>query len=116
MDNYQIDIRSRLLINDKIVYGLGISQLLQHINDLKSIRLAAAKMGMTYKKALTIIKAAEKGLGKQLLIKKIGGTDGGGSYLTDFGKSFMDQFKHFEKDVTLYANNLFKEYFDNFGA
>lgn len=114
MKKYQISVRTRLLIDDKVIYGQGISQLLQQIDTLKSIRLAAKEMGMTYRKALSIIKIAEEGLHQQLLIKKIGGIDGGGSYLTDFGKEFMNQFKNFENDILGYSNDKFKEYFKGF--
>lgn len=114
MIKQELNVRVRLLLNNKVVYGQGISQLLQHIDVTKSIRLAAIEMGMTYRKALTIIKTAEKELEQPLLTKKIGGTDGGGSALTDFGKDFMQRFKLLEEDIANYANNKFKEYFNNF--
>lgn len=113
-DNYDIDVRIRIKIDDIVTYGSGISELLQKIDQLGSINKAAKSIGMNYKKALSIIKRAESKLGKQLIEKSIGGTSGGGSELTQFGKFFVYQFNAMEKDIKEYALGLMKGYFEGF--
>ena len=110
-DHYDIDIRIRIKIDDIVTYGSGISELLQKTDQMGSINKAAKSIGMNYKKALNIIKRAESKLGKQLIEKSIGGTEGGGSKLTPFGRSFVYQFNAMEKEVKEYALKLMKKYF-----
>ena len=111
-DYYDIDIRIRIKIDNIVTYGSGISELLQKIDQLGSINKAAQNIGMNYKKALSIIKRAESKLGKKLIEKSIGGTMGGGSELTQFGKFFVYQFNAMEKEVKEYTLKLMKEYFE----
>ena len=113
-DYYDIDIRIRIKIDDIVTYGSGISELLRKVDQLGSINKAAKSIGMNYKKALSIIKRAESKLGKKLIEKSIGGTEGGGSELTLFGKSFVYQFNTVEEKVRKYALGLVKEYFEGF--
>lgn len=111
-DNYyDIDIRIRIKIDDTVTYGSGISELLQKTDQLGSINKAARNIGMNYKKALNIIKRAEIKLEEKLIEKSIGGTKGGGSKLTPFGKFFVYQFDIIEKEVREYTLELMKKYF-----
>ena len=113
-DYYDIDIRIRIKIDNIVTYGSGISELLQKIDQLGSINKAAQNIGMNYKKALSIIKRAESKLGKNLIEKSIGGTKGGGSELTQFGKFFVYQFNAVEEDVKKYTLELIKKSFKEF--
>ena len=113
-DHYDIDIRIRIKIDNIVTYGSGISELLQKIDQLGSINKAAQNIGMNYKKALNIIKRAEAKLGKKLIEKSIGGTKGGGSELTQFGKFFVYQFNNVEEDVKKYTLELIKKSFKEF--
>ena len=53
-------------------------------------------------------------MGKKLIEKSIGGTKGGGSELTQFGKFFVYQFNAVEEDVKKYALELIKKSFKEF--
>ncbi len=113
MKNWSIDIRIRFIKGDQIVYGKGVSELLQCVDELKSIRAAASQLGMTYRKALKIIRNAEEGFGREIMIKKIGGEHGGGSTLTEFGKELVYHFKEYEADVLNYTQRKKEDYFND---
>lgn len=110
-NNFNVSIRIRINDEDTVVYGNGVSTLLQLTEKHQSIHAAAKEMGMSYPKALHIIKRAEQHFNEQLLVKKVGGFEGGGSSLTDFGKMVVSQFNLLEKDVIRYAIQKTKEYF-----
>ena len=57
-------------------FGPGIATLLERVREHKSLRSAAASMGMAYSKALKLIKQAEKALGFPLTQRSVGGRDG----------------------------------------
>ena len=109
--SYDLDMRIRIKIDGVITYGSGISKLLQKVDQLGSINAAAKDMGMTYIKALAIIKNAEDKLNKKLLEKSIGGVGGGGSKLTEFGQNFVYQFSLLEAEVKEHTLKLMNKYF-----
>lgn len=112
-NQFNVSVRIRFNNDDEVVYGNGISKLLQLTEKTHSIHSAAIEMGMSYPKALKIIKRAEKNFNEKLLEKKVGGVDGGGSELTDFGKMLVYQFKILEQDVQDFAVKKTEEYFPN---
>ncbi len=71
----------------------------------------AKDMGMTYIKALSIIKNAEEKLKNKLLEKSIGGLGGGGSKLTPFGQHFVYEFCVMEEKVKKYTLELMDAHF-----
>ena len=106
MSTYHWVVRVRMKKGGEIVYGGGISYLLQKTDALGSLLAAAKEMGMSYRKALHIVKRAEEHLGKPLLKKVIGGPGGGGSELTAFAKDFVYRFRDLEQAVERYARGL----------
>jgi molybdate transport system regulatory protein len=60
-------------------FGEGPCRLLHRIEETGSLRAAAQAMGLSYSKALRMVKRAEKELGFALTRKTIGGRGGGGS-------------------------------------
>lgn len=111
--NFNITVRIRFNDDTITFYGKGISQLLQLTEEHQSIHAAAKEMGMSYSKALKIIKRAEEYFDEKLLNKKVGGLEGGGSSLTDFGKMIVNHFQMLEHDVLQYTIQKTKEYFPN---
>lgn len=86
---------------DKGVYfGHGRYELLLLINELGSLKLASEKMGISYRGAWGKIKKTEEIIGKELIHKD---NNKEGYKLTEFGKTFVDEFKSYYDDVTEYA-------------
>lgn len=96
---------------DEKCFGPGVVLLLEKIKENSSIRKAAFEIGMSYSKAWTIIRRAEKNLGFELLYSKIGGADGGGATLTENGEKLISLFRTYEKEVFRFSDEKFSHYF-----
>ena len=94
----QIDLR--LLDEDGArVFGPGPRGLLRAVGATHSLSAAAAQIGMSYSKALRIVRNAERGLGVRLLERRIGGADGGGSKLTPQAVDLLARYDVWERQV-----------------
>lgn len=87
--------------NDGVYFGHGRYELLLLINELGSLKLAAERMGISYRGAWGKIKKTEEVIGKPLIYKD---NNKEGYKLTDFGKDFVNEFKSYYDDVTGYAS------------
>ena len=68
-------------------------------------------MGMSYTKALRIIRDAEKELGFPLVLSEKGGNNRGMTTLTEKGRQVLAAFKEIYTDVSAYAEKLVNEKF-----
>lgn len=93
------------------IFGPGIAELMEHVDELHSLRKATAAMGMAYSKAWSIVKNAERALGFALLETSVGGKGGGSAVLTDRGRQFLQAYRRFETVVHSYADEIFEELF-----
>ncbi len=82
-------VRGRFwLVNDDGTEWIGIGrvQLLRAIEESGSIRQAAQRLGMSYKRAWSLVQAMNR-LGPQpMVIRETGGRHGGGARLTAYGR------------------------------
>lgn len=102
------------LFTDEKCFGPGIAELLRRVRELKSLRAAAASMGMAYSKAWTILRAAETGLGFKLLNSTTGGKHGGGATLTPEAEAILAAYERYCANVRQCAAQLFDEDFREF--
>jgi molybdate transport system regulatory protein len=86
-------------------------ELLEKIETYSSIKKATAAMGMSYTKALRIIRNAEGELGFPLVISEKGGNDRGATRLTEKGRRVLAAFKEIYTEVSAHAEKLFAEKF-----
>ena len=93
------------------IFGPGIAELLEHVDELHSLRKATMEVGMAYSKAWSIVKNAENALGFPLLETKTGGKGGGCAVLTERGRAFLNAYRQFESVVHAYADEIFLELF-----
>lgn len=98
-------ITARLFREEKC-FGPGIAELLEGIEELKSLRAAAMRMGMAYSKAWRIIHECEEKLGFRLLYSSAGGRGGGGAEVTPEGKKLLSRFRTLEKELNKTADAL----------
>lgn len=75
-------------------------QLLKEIQKNGSLKAAADRLGISYRKAWGDMKSAEKHLGFQLIQKIRGGRQGGNTFLTDEGSRFIKLYDDFHKDFS----------------
>lgn len=97
--------------NDGKVFGKGPLLLLEEVEKTGSLSEAAKVMGMSYNKAHTLIKRIEKNLETKLLIKKIGGVNGGSSTLTEEAKVLITSYKKFYMECEEFIENNFNKHF-----
>lgn len=105
---YTLSVR---LWGDDKVFGPGVAELLEKVDEHKSIRKATMAMGMAYSKAWSIIKHAEEGLGFELVHGSSGGRGGGGAELTDKGREFLKAYGEFEGRLRQCADSAFTDIF-----
>lgn len=105
---YQLQIR---LKKSDTFFGPGVAALLSKIDETGSIHAASAAMYMSYNKAWHMIVKMEKELKTSIVIRKVGGANGGSSKLSSEGKAFLAAFFQFEKEMNQAGDELFEQFF-----
>ena len=96
---------------DKKIFGRGPMELLKKIDELGSLRKASIHMNMSYSKAWNLIKDLEDSLSLEILEKKIGGQQGGGSSLTQDARNLIDSYSKFSQEADKSIRLIFEKYF-----
>jgi molybdate transport repressor ModE-like protein len=78
-----------------VFFGPGVLELLRGIRETGSIQRAAKGMGLSYVKALKILRQTEDGFGRAFLSRRKGGNERGRSELTEFGGRFLERYEAF---------------------
>ena len=92
-------------------FGPGVAALLEEVRERRSLRAAAASMGMAYSKAWRIVRSAEEALGRKLLDSTIGGRHGGGAALTEEAERLLAAYRALREETAAFAQERFREYF-----
>lgn len=80
-------------------FGDGKYHLLRTIGECGSLRSAAEKLGISYRKAWGDLKKAERILDVRLIEKKRGGQSGGGTVLTEPGRRWVRAYARFRSNL-----------------
>ncbi len=92
-------VRYHLRIEDEFgaeILDDRIWSLMRAVDECASLRGAAAKCGISYRKAWGDMRKTEQMLGFSLMEKHRGGSKGGESRLTDAGKAFVEAYKNLQ--------------------
>ncbi len=103
-ENFKIKSRIWIEINDKVLLGEGKVKLLRAIEQEGSLSKAAKSIGMSYKKAWNLIDGLNESVHKPLVIKNIGGKDGGGTTLTSYARQLIAAFEDINKSCWIYLD------------
>lgn len=76
--------------------GPGKIRLLELVEETGSIRKAAAKMRMSYRRAWVLLKGLEAMFGRPLVVVSTGGVRGGGSRLSVQGARLVSRYRRVE--------------------
>ena len=95
--SYKIKSRIWIEIDDKIFLGEGRVKLLQSIDKTQSLSKSAKELKISYKKAWNLIDSLNKLSEKPIVIKSTGGSGGGGTVLTPYGKKIVIAFDEINK-------------------
>ena len=97
--------------NNEKFFGEGPYNLLCAIEKTGSLRSAAISLGLSYTKALRMIKNAEKALGFSLTKRSTGGKNGGGSTITPEGKEWLKKYETYRNACIQANSKLYMEIF-----
>lgn len=98
-------VRSKIWIVDscgKVAFGLGRYRILDAIDRLGSMNLAARELSMSYRAVWCRIRESEDRIGRKLVVRK-----GKGSVLTSFARDLMKQFTDLNIKIEHEADRMF---------
>ena len=106
-----MEIRSRIWIekDGEPFIGFGRIKLLKMVDDKMSINAAAKELKMSYRKAWKLLNEMNLMTEKPIVIKNIGGKDGGGTVLTAYGKQLIQDFETINKNCMNYLEKEFEK-------
>jgi molybdate transport system regulatory protein len=101
----EIRIRCWIDINGEKFFGPGPAELLQLVDETGSIANAAKSMGMSYKKAWSIITNINAKSQQPLVISHKGGKNRGGAEVTEAGKKMLAAYTKLFKQLDAVIKN-----------
>ncbi len=106
-----MEIKSKLWIEKegKPFIGYGRIKLLKEVDSTSSINAAAKSLHISYKKAWNLLNEMNLLTTEPILIKSIGGKNGGGTLLTPYGKKLIHQFEQLNNKCILFLGEEFKK-------
>lgn len=89
-------LRLRLVYADGMMLGPGKADLLEGIAETGSIAAAGRSMGMSYKRAWSLVETMNKAFAEPLVLRSRGGAQGGGAVLTDTGRQILHHYRRLQ--------------------
>ena len=86
----------RILLGRSIAIGPGKAELLGLIDKTGSISAAAREMGMSYRRAWTLVETMNTAFRQPLVAAATGGKGGGGASVTAFGHEALKRYRAME--------------------
>lgn len=83
----------RVTFSDRFYMGPGRADLMELIAETGSISAAGKAMGMSYKRAWSLVQALNDGFGAPLVETSRGGSAQGGAGLTEAGKNVLAHYR-----------------------
>ncbi|MCI5074739.1 winged helix-turn-helix domain-containing protein [Oricola sp.] len=84
----------RIALENDIAIGPGKADLLEGIRDTGSIAAAGRQMGMSYKRAWSLIEAMNTAFSQPVIETARGGSARGGARLTPTGETVLATYRH----------------------
>jgi molybdate transport system regulatory protein len=81
------------LFGDRLVFGPGKAELLGRIAETGSIAAAGRAMGMSYKRAWSLVEEMNAGFRAPLVTRARGGAGGGGAVVTETGLAVLEAYR-----------------------
>lgn len=89
-------LRLRLVFSGGAMIGPGKADLLELIAETGSISAAGRRMGMSYKRAWTLVETLNAIFAAPLVESSRGGAQGGGATLTETGAEVLSRYRRLE--------------------
>lgn len=97
-------------------FDLRCAQFLELIQTTGSMLSACQCMHMSYSKGWTMINEMERQLDCPVLIRSQGGSNGGGSSLTEQGSALLRAYREMQSDIMAYGQKVFQRCFQDFNV
>lgn len=91
--------RFRIQLKHAVAIGPGKAAVLQAIAETGSIAEARRRLGMSYQRVWTLVRAMNSDFVEPLVITQRGGAAGGGAVLTDVGTRVLSIYRAIERDA-----------------
>ncbi|WP_410217712.1 winged helix-turn-helix domain-containing protein [Paracoccus sp. (in: a-proteobacteria)] len=92
----RLRIKLRLEYDSPLILGPGKAELLSRIERLGSISAAAREMGMSYKRAWTLVEEMNVAFAEPVIDRARGGAGGGGATVTPTGAQVLRHYRALE--------------------
>jgi molybdate transport system regulatory protein len=92
------------------IFGDGKFRLLQAVAQEGSLQRAAKRLGRAYRKVWSDLNRAEQGFGRKLVKRFRGGSGGGRTELTDYGKKLIKAWQVYESDMKRAQDRSFRKH------
>lgn len=89
--------------------GPGKIGLLEGIERTGSLSAAARALGMSYRRAWLLLHSTNEGFSEPVVELSVGGKDGGGTRLTQFGRQLVADYRRFDAAVDQLAARTFAD-------
>lgn len=89
-------LQLRLYLAEGVWLGPGKADLLELIGETGSISEAGRRMGMSYKRAWSLVDGLNRIFARPLVASERGGSGGGGAQLTETGQEVLTRFRRIE--------------------
>ena len=86
----------RVGVSDEFYLGPGRADLMELIAETGSIAAAGKRMGMSYKRAWSLVQALNESFGRPLVEASRGGAAQGGAALTQEGAEVVRRYRHMQ--------------------
>lgn len=93
----KIRLNLRLTFPGGVPLAHGKAELMEHIRETGSIRQAAMKMDMSYRRAWLLCDELNHLFDETVIETNKGGKSGGGAQLSEFGEELLARFRDMEK-------------------
>ena len=93
--------RIRVIAGNQIALGPGKVDLLEEIDRSGSISKAARELGLSYRRAWTLVDTMNKSFKSCLVKGSAGGKKGGGAHLTHLGKKIAKTYRGMESKAEI---------------
>ncbi len=90
-------LRIRIVLGDGAMLGPGKADLLAGIRATGSIAAAGRGMGMSYKRAWSLVEEMNRAFREPLVASTRGGAQGGGARLTASGEAVLSNYRRLEE-------------------
>jgi molybdate transport system regulatory protein len=94
-----------LEVDGRPIIGDGRAELLEEINKAGSLSKAAKNLGISYRHAHDLVDNLNERCGVPIIETTIGGSDGGGMHVTEYGMKLVKEFAILKKDISKYIKS-----------